>query len=420
MSATLYTLEADSKAFKAIVAATIAGFPLDVNEVAANKDGSAPVKLSPSGRFPSLQTADGVISESNAICRYIARARPESNLYGRGFFQTAQVDSYIDWALINLETPAQLQVLPILGQMGKDYKVITKAQEDFKNGLARLEADLALKTFLVGNRLTLADIVVCSVLYYPFKFFMDAEYRRSYPNLTRYYLFVTAQPAFAKVVGPVVPCVTAISPLPGKGGKKGGKKQKKQKKQAKPAKKKADPKPAKKKKEEDPLKALLKGLDRKAMFAVDEWKRQYSNPPGGKSDNYSSMPWFWENYNPETCSLYLQDFKYQEENKMDFMTNNKAKGFMQRSEGIKKAAFGVMQILDGSEKLGYYPLKGVWLFVGQDTKLMELANPEFETFTWTKLDHTNADHKKLVEDYWCSNCEKECDGFTADDWAIFR
>lgn len=229
MSATLYTLEADSKAFKAIVAATIAGFPLDVNEVAANKDGSAPVKLSPSGRFPSLQTADGVISESNAICRYIARARPESNLYGRGFFQTAQVDSYIDWALINLETPAQLQVLPILGQMGKDYKVITKAQEDFKNGLARLEADLALKTFLVGNRLTLADIVVCSVLYYPFKFFMDAEYRRSYPNLTRYYLFVTAQPAFAKVVGPVVPCVTAISPLPGKGGKKGGKKQKKNK-----------------------------------------------------------------------------------------------------------------------------------------------------------------------------------------------
>jgi len=153
---------------------------------------------------------------------------------------------------------------------------------------------------------------------------------------------------------------------------------------------------------------------------LDEWKRQYSNPPGGKSDNYSAMPWFWENYNSDEFALYLQDFKYQKENKLDFMTNNKAKGFMQRSDGLRKYAFGVMQVLDTTEKDDHYTLKGVWLFQGQDDEGMQLANPEHETFNWTKLDATNPDHKKLIEDYWCSNCEKECDGAMSDDWAIFR
>lgn len=155
-------------------------------------------------------------------------------------------------------------------------------------------------------------------------------------------------------------------------------------------------------------------------MVLDEWKRQYSNPPGGRSDNYSAMPWFWENYNPEEYSLYLQDFKYQEENKIDFMTNNKAKGFCQRSDGIRKVAFGVMQILDSSETKGYYSLKGVWLFQGTSDEAMVIANPEYETFNWTKLDATKEEHKKLVEDYWCSNCEKECDGLMSDDWAIFK
>merc|ERR1712037_495383 len=108
----------------------------------------------------------------------------------------------------------------------------------------------------------------------------------------------------------------------------------------------------KKEKEADPLKAFLNQFrGQKPKMILDDWKRQYSNPPGGKSDNYSAMPFFRENYNPEEYSLFMQDFKYQEENKIGFM-----------------------QILDDSEAKGYYRLKGVWLFQGTDIKIMELAN----------------------------------------------
>merc|ERR1719182_867234 len=164
------------------------------------------------------------------------RARPHGDLYGHSFFSSAQIDSYIDWSLVNLEVPALLQVLPLMGRMEKNFAVVKKAQADFENGLKRLEADLALRTFIVGDRLSLADVIIATILYYPMKFFMDAAYRRKYPNLTRYFSFVVATPSFFKTVGFFVPCVVAKNPLfaGGKGGKKknkGGKKQKKKQQQ---------------------------------------------------------------------------------------------------------------------------------------------------------------------------------------------
>merc|ERR1719182_615533 len=216
------------------------------------------------------------------------RARPQGDLYGHSFFSSAQIDSYIDWSLVNLEVPMLLQVLPLMGRMDKNFQVVKKAQADFEKGLQRLEGDLAVRTFLVGDRLSLADVIITTILYYPMKFFMDAAYRRKYPNLTRYFSFVVSTPSFFKTVGFVVPCVVAKNPLfaGGKGGKKknkGGKKQKKKQQQQK-----KKPKPEKKK-EADPLKAFLNQFrGKKPSMILDDWKRQYSNPPGGKSDNYSA------------------------------------------------------------------------------------------------------------------------------------
>jgi len=274
-----------------------------------------------------------------------------------------------------------------------------------------------LKTFLVGEALTLADIVIASILYYPYKLLMDAKFRRKYPNVCRYYSFISALPAFQATVGPVVPCVEAtnfqdlMKANKAKGGKKKGQQQAKKKQQPK---KKAAPKP---KKEEDPLKLALKALPRPAM-AIDEWKRQYSN---AKRDRYKSVAWLWENIDLENYSFWLQDFKYHEENTVDFMTNNKAKGFIQRSDGIIKVAFGVIQILDTLAAKGFYTMRGVWMIVGQSTDIIELANPEYETFNWKKLDATSDVDKTLIGDYFASDMNKEVEpGLMADDWAVFK
>ncbi len=85
--------------------------------------------------------AAGSIFESNAIARYVARLRPDTNLMGhvrapvpgragengrfkcllslpfpvQSFWQTGQVESWVDFCAHDVELPATLWVFPILG-----------------------------------------------------------------------------------------------------------------------------------------------------------------------------------------------------------------------------------------------------------------------------------------------------------------
>ena len=45
----------------------------------------------------------GAVFESNAIARYIARMRSDTELLGRSFFDKAVVDSWMDFAQQELE-----------------------------------------------------------------------------------------------------------------------------------------------------------------------------------------------------------------------------------------------------------------------------------------------------------------------------
>lgn len=61
----------------------------------------------------------------------------------------------------------------------------------------------------------------------------------------------------------------------------------------------------------------LESLPKPSMI-LDDWKRKYSN----EDTRSVAMPWFWENYNPEDYSLWKVDYKYNDELKMTFMSNN--------------------------------------------------------------------------------------------------
>ena len=60
-------------------------------------------------------------------------------------------------------------VYPILGFIQSNKANTERAQEDLKRGLAVLQAHLTGSTYLVGNAVTLADIVVCCSLLNAFK-----------------------------------------------------------------------------------------------------------------------------------------------------------------------------------------------------------------------------------------------------------
>merc|ERR1719240_584451 len=148
-----------------------------------------------------------------------------------------------------------------------NFQANKKALDDLRAAFQHLEGHLLSRTFLVGQRLSLADVVIASQLFYPLKLSLDGKFRSAFPATLRWFSHVMAQPAASHVVGAVVYCKQTPSPPKNQNKKKEGKKQKKkQQQQQKPK-----PAAAKKKKPKNPLDALPK-----SSFVLDEWKRQYS------------------------------------------------------------------------------------------------------------------------------------------------
>jgi len=149
MSLTLYTFPGNFRAFKALIAAEYNGLEVETADFDA-----AAAALSPLGKAPVLQTSQGVVFESNAIARYVARARRDTELTGVTFIETAQVDSWIDFSAHELELPSSIWTYPVLGYMPFNLDAYNKAQKDMAAALKKLNDHLLLRTFLVGEKVS--------------------------------------------------------------------------------------------------------------------------------------------------------------------------------------------------------------------------------------------------------------------------
>ena len=87
-----------------------------------------------------------------------------------------------------------------------------KSKVDLAAGLAKLEAYLSStkgssnKHHMVGNGITLADIVIASTLLYPMKLLCDKAYLTPFPTVVNWFRYCVGQPEFVAVVGRVTMC----------------------------------------------------------------------------------------------------------------------------------------------------------------------------------------------------------------------
>lgn len=433
MALTLHTDAGNFRAFKILIAAEYNDVPVNVPEFKMLKDNVTDEfrKKSPLGKVPVLDTPQGSLFESNAIARYVARLRRDTNLYGVSFFDSAQVDSWIDFCSHEIELAATMWFYPVLGYMPYNENATQKAKQTLANALTVLDNHLADKTYLVGDNITLADITIVSALLYPFKFVADPAYRAPFVNVQRWFDTCVHQPQFQAVIGQVVLCETELAaggatPLPnptgaapaGKGKKdkkKGGDKPKKEKAAAPapapapaPANDEEDEPVVPKKKEKHPLQVLDETAP--SEFKGDTWKKMYSN-----TDNYAAtMEEFWKIFDAEGWSIWRADYKYDEDNTVVFMTSNLVGGFIQRSGEIRKWLFGVMHVLNEEKP---FSVKGAFLIRGQDIAPLIECNPDAEYYQWTKLSLSDAD-KATVAEMWCS--ETTIAGAKIQDSKVFK
>ena len=129
MAFTLHTEPGNFRAFKILIAAEYNGINMNLPAFKLGETNKTDdfLKISPAGKVPALETANGSIFESNAIARYVARLRADTGLYGSTFFESAQVDQWVDFCSTAIELPASLWFYPVLGYMAANADVTEKA-----------------------------------------------------------------------------------------------------------------------------------------------------------------------------------------------------------------------------------------------------------------------------------------------------
>lgn len=178
--------------------------------------------------------------------------------------------------------------------------------ERLTRSITTLNTHLATRTFLVHERISLADINIASMIKNAVAIIIDAELRAKVPNVIRHMETVVNQPKLKDVFGEIEYCEKAKQFTPPAKEKK--------EKEPKPAAPKAEKKPKPKAAEEDddddePLvpeepkaKNPLDSLPKSTMV-LDDWKRAYSNKdtrgPGG------AIEWFYQKYVSTTCVRIL-------------------------------------------------------------------------------------------------------------------
>lgn len=378
MSLKIWTYPNNPRANKGRIAAKYNG--VEVTEVPVEMGKTNKTKeflaMNPLGKVPVLETEDGAIWESNAIARYCARLG-DAKLFGNSAIEEAQVDQWLDWVRGEVEVPGAVWLYPIFGLIEENPQATKLAIDDINKAMKTLDTHLKTRSFLVGQRLSLADIVISQTLVTFYKIVFDAGFRKKYQNVNRWFNTCVNQKNFLAVAGPVELCQKAQVAKP----------------VAKPVveeKKKEEAAPAPAKKKGNPLDALPK-----SSFDLGEWKRMYSNA----DDTRSILPWLWENLDLEGYSLWRSDYKYPEDNEVLFKTCNLVTGFCQRMETRKLHNYGFGSILLFGEK--DIEIVAGWIFRGKDLPDLLKEVPDYESHKFSPISKDDAAQKAFFEDLLC-------------------
>ena len=238
----------------------------------------------------------------------------KTTLLGKTKQDYASILRWMSFANSDILSSLSSWYLPLRGLAPYNKKNVDEAQKSSLEAIKVLEDYLLVNTYLVGERLTLADLFVTGIVARGYQFVFDKSFRGKFTNLTRWYETIYNQPIYSEVAPKLEYIDEAIKYQPPK--KDVPKKEQSSKGAAIAKTNKGDDeeeedKPAPKPKH--PLEALGR-----STFVLDDWKRKYSN----EETREVALPWFWENCNFEEYSIWRADYKYNDELTMTFMTSN--------------------------------------------------------------------------------------------------
>jgi len=203
---TIYTYPQSFRAYKGLIAAQYSG--AEVKVVSSPPDfvmgetnaSSEFLAKFPTGKVPAFESQDGSerLFESNAIALFLAN----DQLKGKSPNSRAQIQQWIGFAENEILPPACSWVFPILGIMPRNDKEMAIGKENLGKALVILDAHLLKHTFLVGQRISLADVVLTCNLLLPFEHALRlSDLKNEYVNVFRWFKTMINQKQVAAVIG---------------------------------------------------------------------------------------------------------------------------------------------------------------------------------------------------------------------------
>ena len=333
----------------------------------------------PTTTLPFLETKNGNISESISIEIFLAKKhKPE--ILGSNAFEHAKINQWIEFANCEIQNCAKELIYPIFKGKKPENKGNENDDKKFKKCLSLLEKEFKKgNKFIMGNKLTLADIVLFRYLRFFFMFYLTEKIRNSLcPKLTLWFENIMNTQEAIEAYGRTLLCKKQLKPLDIKIEKNKNKNE-----------------PKKEIKKENPLDFLPP-----SKFDLDNFKKEFCE----NSNKKEVMEKFWKDFDPKGYSLWLIEYQNLEsEGKKLFRMKNSKNFFLERfDDDFKRYSFGVHGVYGNNNE---FKVKGLWMWRCEDIPEEIKENEYFNYLNIKKLDCKNDKDKKLVEEYW-TKCNK--------------
>lgn len=206
---TFYSYPNNPRVFKSLIAAKYGGIydDFEVVEVKLGTDNKTDdfLKLNPLGKVPTLKTPEGGVWESDAIARYVCRVGNASKqLLGDSPYEQSQVDRFIDlftntfmqnyyptwgfaWGFIKYNAETRLKCVEVM------QNFFSTCEKQLSHG----------KNFLFGDHVTLADILIATMMVPPITYSYDEELRKKNADFFKYLDRVYAEKNVHDVLGDI-------------------------------------------------------------------------------------------------------------------------------------------------------------------------------------------------------------------------
>jgi len=150
--------------------------------------------------FPILELESGeIIGESSAIAAHFARLG--NGTYGANAFEAAKIDEWIAFAQHSILANAGPVVYAVLGHRVVPQDQFVAAVNKLKAQAKILNGYLKDRQYLVGDSVTVADVLVAGSLVLAFQTVFDGGFRKGMAALTSWFERCIAHPAFVNNFG---------------------------------------------------------------------------------------------------------------------------------------------------------------------------------------------------------------------------